>query len=83
MQSAFETIEVSAMAVACDGGHLGHPRVWLHLDDRTNAITCPYCSRHYVLRGKAATASDTLLRGAETPERMGALSGPTHPANPA
>jgi len=39
--------------VACDGGNgpLGHPRVFLHVDpDKGNGITCPYCSRVYVLK---------------------------------
>ncbi len=47
-----ETIEVSEPQVACDGGGgaLGHPRVFLHIDtDAGNSVTCPYCSRTYVL----------------------------------
>ena len=34
---------------ACDGGDgaLGHPRVFLHIEDREKM--CPYCSRLYVL----------------------------------
>lgn len=79
MQSAFETIETSQMSIACDGGHLGHPRVWLHLDPQSHAVTCPYCSRHYVLKGKARPAADNLLRGAEQGSDMNSLSGPTHP----
>ena len=49
----FETIEVSHSEVACDGGNgaLGHPRVYLHIDhDAGDKVTCPYCSRTYVLR---------------------------------
>ena len=58
----FETIEVFTQEVACDGGNgpLGHPRVYLHLDsDKGYEITCPYCSRTYVLKqsgGRRATA---------------------------
>ena len=39
--------------VACDGGDggLGHPRVFLRIEDRET--TCPYCSRHYVLAAGA------------------------------
>jgi uncharacterized Zn-finger protein len=47
-----ETINVSEPQVACDGGGgaLGHPRVFLHIDtDAGNQVTCPYCSRTYVL----------------------------------
>lgn len=49
----FETIETSNSEVACDGGGgaLGHPKVYLHIDhDNGNKVTCPYCSRTYVLR---------------------------------
>lgn len=49
----FETIEVSHEQIACDGGNgpLGHPRVYLHIDhDQGDKVTCPYCSRTYVLR---------------------------------
>lgn len=49
----FETIEVSHIEVACDGGGgpLGHPKVYLHIDhDKGDKITCPYCSRTYVLK---------------------------------
>lgn len=46
----FETIEVQSLEVACDGGGgLGHPRVFLHIDQDKGSITCPYCSRHFVL----------------------------------
>ncbi len=48
----FETIDVIKPEVACDGGTpaLGHPRVFLHIDHETGRITCPYCSRTYVLK---------------------------------
>lgn len=49
----FETIEISHEEIACDGGGgaLGHPRVYLHIDtDKGDSITCPYCSRTYVLK---------------------------------
>jgi len=48
-----EMIEVTQSHVACDGGGgaLGHPRVYLHTDpDCNDSVTCPYCSRTYVLR---------------------------------
>ncbi|MEE3047744.1 MAG: zinc-finger domain-containing protein, partial [Pseudomonadota bacterium] len=31
------------------GGPLGHPRVFLHMGE-DDSVTCPYCSRHFVLR---------------------------------
>jgi len=46
---ATEIIHVDDRTVACDGGDgaLGHPRVYLHIEDRE--VMCPYCSRLYVL----------------------------------
>jgi uncharacterized Zn-finger protein len=48
MQQA-ETKEVETEIVACDGGGdaLGHPKVYLTLDDK-GQIECPYCSRRFV-----------------------------------
>jgi uncharacterized Zn-finger protein len=45
-----ETIEVDDRTAACDGGEgpLGHPRVFLYIDQRS--VVCPYCSRLYVLK---------------------------------
>lgn len=46
-----EIITVEAATVACDGGNLalGHPRVFLHLD-QTGKVDCPYCGRRYILK---------------------------------
>jgi uncharacterized Zn-finger protein len=52
-----ETVIVDTMEVACDGGGgaLGHPKVYLHIDhDAGDSVTCPYCSRTYVLQVKHA-----------------------------
>jgi uncharacterized Zn-finger protein len=46
-----ETFHVDDRTVACDGGPLGHPRVFLRITDRE--VTCPYCSRHYILNAGA------------------------------
>jgi len=45
-----ERFEVESRAVPCDGGGgaLGHPRVWLRIED--TQVFCPYCSRLYVLK---------------------------------
>lgn len=53
----FETIEVHEPEVACDGGTLGHPRVYLHIDHLhgNDTIQCPYCSRLYVLKQDSHT----------------------------
>jgi len=52
-----EIIEVEQATVACDGGGgaLGHPRVFLHIEDRS--VMCPYCSRLFVLKEGAGHAS--------------------------
>jgi uncharacterized Zn-finger protein len=44
-----EMITVESRTVGCDGGGgaLGHPLVYLRIEDRQ--VTCPYCSRTYVL----------------------------------
>jgi uncharacterized Zn-finger protein len=51
-----ETIVVHDRTVACDGGDgpLGHPRVFLHIEQRS--VVCPYCSRMYVLAEGAGHA---------------------------
>jgi uncharacterized Zn-finger protein len=47
---AVDTVVVESSVVACDGdpGPLGHPRVWLRIVGQR--ISCPYCSRVFVLR---------------------------------
>jgi uncharacterized Zn-finger protein len=49
---SFEIIPVNSLEAVCDGGGgaLGHPRVFLHIDQDKGEITCPYCSRKYVLQ---------------------------------
>jgi uncharacterized Zn-finger protein len=59
MQSltAPETLYVDTTTVACDGGDgvLGHPRVFLKIDE-SGKVECPYCDRLYIL--KPGHASD-------------------------
>jgi uncharacterized Zn-finger protein len=54
----FEILHTETRTVACDGGKgsLGHPRVFLNMGDATE-VTCPYCSRHYVLQGDGKKAA--------------------------
>lgn len=54
--TAFETIHATSSEVVCDGGKgpEGHPRVFLYIDRAKGDVTCPYCSRNYVLDGAAA-----------------------------
>lgn len=54
---------VSHHRVACDGAHdgilaaLGHPRVWLEIDE-TGYVDCGYCDRRFVLIGGPADGAD-------------------------
>lgn len=45
-----ETFTVEDRTLACDGGGgaLGHPRVFLHIEE--HQVVCPYCSRVYILK---------------------------------
>lgn len=59
MQTPPEIIRVHARRVACDGsGHgisaaLGHPRVFLEIDEH-GYVDCGYCDRRFVLEGGPA-----------------------------
>jgi uncharacterized Zn-finger protein len=59
MIDAPETIPVRTRRIACDGSGdgepaaLGHPRVWLEIDD-SGMVECGYCDRRYVLVGGPA-----------------------------
>lgn len=57
--ASLEAINVDKRDIACDGegGVLGHPRVFLHIDNNTNKIYCSYCSRLYVLAEGAGESS--------------------------
>jgi len=50
-----ETKIVATKKVACDGdeGALGHPRIYLTMDDH-GQVDCPYCDRRYILQGGAS-----------------------------
>jgi NADH dehydrogenase (ubiquinone) Fe-S protein 6 len=65
MTQAQETTLVDTSRVWCDGtsgirpcatvpaSALGHPRVWLEIDE-SGAADCGYCDRHFVLKGGPA-----------------------------
>ena len=60
MSSAPETLIVTSTRVSCDGATdirggaaLGHPRVWLEIDDK-GFVDCGYCDRRFVLKDGAA-----------------------------
>jgi uncharacterized Zn-finger protein len=54
-----EVIRVSKLQVACDGSGeivpaLGHPRVYLRIDEDIGFVECGYCDRRFVLVGGPA-----------------------------
>ena len=58
MQPPPESIRVITPSVACDGGGviapaLGHPRVYLRIDEK-GFVECGYCDRRFVLEGGPA-----------------------------
>ncbi|WOK37784.1 zinc-finger domain-containing protein [Sphingomonas sp. C3-2] len=59
-----ETIRVTSARVACDGASdipggeaLGHPRVFLQIDE-SGYVDCGYCDRRFVLAGGPADTAD-------------------------
>lgn len=57
-----ETTQVDSRRVCCDGAAdvrggaaLGHPRVWLEIDEH-GYVDCGYCDRRFVLTGGPAEA---------------------------
>ena len=60
MQPAPEISRVTTSRVACDGAReipggaaLGHPRVYLEIDEK-GYVDCGYCDRRFVLAGGPA-----------------------------
>lgn len=47
-----DIVEVETTEVSCDGGELGHPKVYLAL--RNGEVECPYCDRKFVLKPRSA-----------------------------
>ncbi|MBW8784626.1 MAG: zinc-finger domain-containing protein [Novosphingobium sp.] len=67
-----EIVYVDQRRVKCDGAGdipaaLGHPRVWLEIDD-SGFIDCSYCDRRFVLRGSPAERGDRELAPGYLPE---------------
>ena len=59
-----ETVMTSSHRVKCDGASqiaggaaLGHPRVWLEIDEH-GYVDCGYCDRRFVLEGGPADGAD-------------------------
>jgi uncharacterized Zn-finger protein len=63
MQAPPEILRVHARRVSCDGSGdgisaaLGHPRVFLEIDEH-GYVDCGYCDRRYVLEGGPADTPD-------------------------
>jgi len=54
-----EVIRVDKIQVACDGSgevspELGHPRVFLRIDEELGFVECGYCDRRFVFIGGPA-----------------------------
>ena len=47
-----EVIKTDTAEVKCDGGAMGHPRVYLRIGDE-GWVECPYCDRRFVLSSGA------------------------------
>ncbi|MEO0911916.1 MAG: zinc-finger domain-containing protein [Pseudomonadota bacterium] len=41
---------VETTRICCDGGTLGHPRVWLQIDPAIGWVDCGYCDKRYILK---------------------------------
>ena len=72
MNDAPETSFTDSARVKCDGAAdirtsaaLGHPRVWLEIDEK-GYVECGYCDHRFVLRGGPA----------DCPEQNGIPDGP-------
>lgn len=50
-----EKISVLSSEIVCDGGMgaLGHPKIYLHIEQEKGYIVCPYCSRTYILKSSS------------------------------
>ena len=69
-----ETVLVETARVKCDGATdiapaLGHPRVWLEIDEH-GYVDCGYCDRRFVLKGGRADGADQ----AALPDIAGGMS---------
>ena len=78
-----ETAYVETARVACDGAAeispaLGHPRVWLQIDEK-GYVDCGYCDKRFILKGGIAdTAPDERTDPGAGENSAGSL--PSRPA---
>lgn len=45
---------VDRQRIHCDGGTLGHPRVWYTIDPVIGFVECGYCDKRFILKGGPA-----------------------------
>ena len=69
-----ETVTVTTTRVCCDGATgirsdgrfkpsaLGHPRVWLEIDEKGH-VDCGYCDKRFVLAGGARRGIHEVMPG--------------------
>ena len=53
-----EVERVEKTRVACDGGALGHPRVWYSIEPEVGFVECGYCDKRFVLKDGPADTPD-------------------------
>ena len=75
---------VKAVRVACDGSGevpaaLGHPRVYLHIDDQFGFVDCGYCDRRFVLEGGPAHRGLHEASPGDLPEPDATPAGSVNP----
>jgi len=68
-----EIVYTTTNRVACDGGievnpALGHPRVYLQIDER-GYVDCGYCDKRFVLKGSAAENDENVLTARDSHSR--------------
>ena len=69
---------------------LGHPRVYLHIDDQLGFVECGYCDRRFVLEGGPAAldgmaigfGGDTADKREGYPDDDRGLGGPKDMVDP-
>ncbi|MDQ3074928.1 MAG: zinc-finger domain-containing protein [Pseudomonadota bacterium] len=64
-----ETFRITTLRTFCDGAGvidaaLGHPRVYLHVDDQTGFVDCGYCDRRFIFEGGRADQMSAEFRAA-------------------
>jgi uncharacterized Zn-finger protein len=90
MDSAPETTLVDGPRVWCDGAGdirggpnyrpaaLGHPRVWMQIDEK-GYVDCGYCDRRFVLAGGPAGPGQHEVSAGDLPEPTAEPGGSRNP----